>query len=95
MKKVIAGTIIGLLSLVVAGCDTYREDRDLTGAAVGGAAGALIGGATTGHVGGALVGGALGAAVGAGIADSTAPRRCVWVEYDYYGNPYCRRWAAY
>jgi osmotically inducible lipoprotein OsmB len=65
------------LALLLSGCETARQDRQLGGALIGGAAGGLIGGAASNSVGGALVGGVVGAGVGAIIADETRPRgRC-------------------
>lgn len=65
-------------SLVLAGCQTARQDRQLSGALLGGGTGALIGGLAARSVGGALVGGAIGAVAGAAIADATRPRRCYY-----------------
>ena len=68
---------IAALALLLTGCETARQDRQLGGALIGGAAGGIIGGAATGKAGGALVGGVLGAGLGAIIADETRPRgRC-------------------
>ena len=64
------------LTILLAGCETARQDRVLTGAVIGGAAGGVIGGAASRSVGGALVGGAIGAAAGGIIADQTRPGRC-------------------
>jgi osmotically inducible lipoprotein OsmB len=65
------------LALLLTGCETARQDRQLGGALIGGAAGGLIGGAASRSAGGALVGGVIGAGVGAIIADETRPRgRC-------------------
>jgi hypothetical protein len=63
-KKLLAATLaVGLL----AGCSnmTQREQRALSGGALGAAGGAVIGALTGSWVVGALVGGAGGAAVGA------------------------------
>jgi hypothetical protein len=74
MGKILA---IAALGLMLAGCETARQDRQLGGALLGGAAGGVIGGVASNSVGGALVGGVLGAGVGAIIADETRPRgRC-------------------
>lgn len=69
-----------------------RDDRALTGAAIGGVAGAVIGGAATGRAGGAVAGGLIGAAGGAIIGASTTPQpryrpRCY---IDEYGQQYCQ-----
>jgi len=66
------------LALLLTGCETARQDRVLTGAAIGGATGGIIGGVASRSVGGALVGGVIGAAAGGIIADETRPRggRC-------------------
>jgi len=73
MKRALAlATIITAASL--AGCSSYREERVVTGAAVGGATGAIIGGVASGSPGGALVGGAVGAVAGGVVADATRPR---------------------
>jgi osmotically inducible lipoprotein OsmB len=63
-KKLLAATLaVGLL----AGCSnmSQREQRALSGGALGAAGGAVIGALTGSWVVGALVGGAGGAAVGA------------------------------
>jgi len=94
MKKTLlfAGAISSAFFL--AGCGETRQERTLTGAAVGGAAGAIIGGAATGRAGGAVAGGLIGAAAGGVIGANSGPRnRCVRVRYDYYGNPYCTRYV--
>ena len=73
--------IVSMLALGLGACSTARENRVLTGAAIGGAAGAVIGGATTGTGGGALAGAAIGAVGGGVIADATRPRyrgRCFY-----------------
>jgi predicted small secreted protein len=67
-------TVVALAGML-AGCETARQDRQLTGGLIGGAAGATIGGLATRSTGGALVGGLLGGAAGAIIADETRPRR--------------------
>jgi len=64
------------LSILLTGCETARQDRVLTGAAIGGAAGGIIGGVASNSVGGALAGGVIGAAAGGIIADQTRPGRC-------------------
>jgi osmotically inducible lipoprotein OsmB len=75
MGKILA---IAALGLMLAGCETARQDRQLTGGLIGAGAGGLIGGLATNSVGGALVGGVVGGAAGAIIADETRPRggRC-------------------
>jgi hypothetical protein len=65
-------------ALTLAGCQTAREDRMLSGSLIGGGTGALIGGVASRSVGGALAGGAIGAVAGALIADATRPRRCYY-----------------
>jgi hypothetical protein len=94
MKKTLlmAGALTS--ALVLSGCGETRQERTLTGAAVGGATGAIIGGAATGRAGGAVAGGLIGAAAGGLIGANSGPaRRCVRVRYDYYGNPFCTRWV--
>jgi hypothetical protein len=96
MKKVVLLAMAFASALALGGCGPTREDRAVSGAVVGGAAGALIGGAATGRAGGALAGGLIGAAAGGIIGANSAPeRRCLTVRYDYYGNPYCARYARY
>jgi hypothetical protein len=73
MRKILA---VAALGLVLTGCQTARQDRQLTGGLIGGGAGALIGGVATNSWGGALVGGVVGAAAGAIIADATRPGYC-------------------
>jgi osmotically inducible lipoprotein OsmB len=70
MKKIF---LVSAIALTLGACSA-RDDRLLTGAAIGGAAGAVVGGVATGTGGGALIGGAIGAAGGAVIADATRPR---------------------
>ena len=65
---------MSLLALGLGACSPARQDRDIGGAAIGGAGGAIIGGVAAGSVGGAVVGGLIGAAGGAVIADVTRPR---------------------
>ena len=66
--------IVTVMAMSLGACATQRQNRDLTGAAIGGTAGAVIGGVATHSVGGAVVGGVIGAAGGAIIADATRPR---------------------
>ena len=75
MRKILA---IAALGLLLTGCETARQDRQLTGGLLGAGAGGLIGGLATRSAGGALVGGVIGGAAGAIIADETRPRggRC-------------------
>jgi hypothetical protein len=73
MRVLIAMTALAVL---LGGCETARQDRQLGGALIGGAAGATIGGLATRSAGGALVGGVIGGAAGAIIADETRPGRC-------------------
>jgi hypothetical protein len=72
--------VIGM-ALALAGCQTARQDRALTGGLIGGGAGALIGGLAGGSAGAAVAGGVIGAAAGALIADATRPGYCY-----YYRN---------
>ncbi|MGE0564123.1 MAG: hypothetical protein AB7O50_06370 [Pseudolabrys sp.] len=73
MKKIL---IIGAMTLALAGCQTAREDRALSGALIGGGTGALIGGLAGKSAGAAVAGGVIGAAAGAIIADATRPGYC-------------------
>jgi len=82
MKKIL---VVAAMALALAGCQTARQDRALTGAAIGGGTGALIGGLAGGTAGAAVAGGVLGAAAGAIIADATRPGWC------YYRNRHGRR----
>ena len=76
---------VAALALVLAGCQTARQDRQFGGALIGGAAGATIGGLATQSAGGAVAGGVLGGVAGAIIADETRPRgRCY--ARDAYGR---------
>jgi hypothetical protein len=68
--------IVSVLALLLAGCQTARQDRQLGGALIGGAAGATIGGIAGRSAGSALAGGLIGAAAGAIIADATRPGYC-------------------
>jgi outer membrane lipoprotein SlyB len=73
MRKVL---VVVTAAIALAGCQTAREDRQLSGALLGGGTGAVIGGLAGRSVGGAVAGGIIGAAAGAIIADSTRPGRC-------------------
>jgi len=73
MHKVL---IIGAAALALAGCQTARQDRALTGAAIGGASGAVIGGVAGGTAGSALAGGVIGATAGAIIGANVRGQRC-------------------
>lgn len=64
------------LALLLTGCETARQDRQLTGGLIGGGVGAAVGGLATNSVGGALAGGLIGGAAGAIIADATRPGYC-------------------
>jgi hypothetical protein len=70
--------VVIALALLLAGCQTAREDRILGGALLGGATGGLIGGLAGGSAGAALAGGVVGAAAGAIIADATRPGYCYY-----------------
>jgi osmotically inducible lipoprotein OsmB len=80
--------VTAAVALSLGACaSTESNNRALTGAAVGGAAGAVVGGVTTGHAGGALAGAAIGAAGGAVVGAATTPRRDCY--YDAYGRRVC------
>jgi hypothetical protein len=81
-KLVLIAAAAGALAL--GGCQTDRQDRQLSGALIGGGTGALIGGLAAGTPGGALIGGAVGAVAGTVIADATRPHRCGY--RDRYGR---------
>ncbi len=70
--------IVLAAALALASCQTARQDRALTGAAIGGAAGAIVGGVAGKSGGAAVAGGVIGAATGAIIADATRPGRCYY-----------------
>ncbi|MBP2232193.1 uncharacterized membrane protein YebE (DUF533 family) [Azospirillum agricola] len=75
-KVALAALVIGAGAL--AGCSNlnHRENRALTGGAIGAAGGAAIGAVTGGSaVYGGLLGGAAGAAVGALTADDHGGKR--------------------
>lgn len=60
------GMALVFATLLLAGCGTSKEDRAITGGAIGAGVGAGAGALTGGSVlGGALLGGAGGAATGA------------------------------
>ncbi len=59
------GVPLVLAGLALAACGTSREDRAISGGAIGAGAGGLAGAAMGNPVGGALLGGAAGAAGGA------------------------------
>lgn len=79
--------VIGM-ALALAGCQTARQDRALTGGLIGGGAGALIGGLAGGSAGAAVAGGVVGAAAGALIADATRPGYCYY--YRHHRRHYVR-----
>jgi hypothetical protein len=66
-------SVLAVMALTLASCETARQDRVLGGALLGAGGGALIGG-LAGRSAGA--GGLVGAAAGAIIADATYPGRC-------------------
>jgi hypothetical protein len=76
--------VVAVMGLALAGCQTARQDRALTGGLIGGGTGALIGGLAGGSAGAALAGGVIGAAAGAIIADVTRPGYCYY--YDRRGR---------
>lgn len=81
MRKTV---ILLATALALASCQTARQDRALTGAAIGGATGAVIGGVAGKSAGAAVAGGVIGAAAGAIIADATRPGVCYY--HDGYGR---------
>ena len=89
MRKLVLIAALTAGSLALAGCETARQDRQLSGALIGGGTGALIGGLASGSAGGALVGGAIGAVAGTVIADATRPGYCRY--YTSRGNYRVRR----
>jgi hypothetical protein len=70
MRKIL---LIVAAASVLAGCQTARDDRALTGAAVGAGTGAVIGGLAGGSAGSAVAGGLVGAAAGGILGAATAP----------------------
>ena len=76
MRKLILVTMAVVGSLALAGCETARQDRQLSGALIGGGTGALIGGLAGGSATGALIGAGIGAVAGTVIADATRPGYC-------------------
>lgn len=68
MKKII---IVVAAGLMLAGCQTARQDRAVQGAVIGGVAGTAIGAAAGGSVGSAVAGGVVGAAAGGIIGANT------------------------
>jgi hypothetical protein len=73
--------IVIAVALTLAGCQTARQDRQLSGALLGGGAGALIGGLAGRSAGAALAGGVIGAAAGTIIADVTRPGWCYYYKH--------------
>jgi osmotically inducible lipoprotein OsmB len=59
------GIALVLATLMLAGCGTTKEDRAISGGAIGAGAGGLAGALSGSPVTGALLGGAGGAAAGA------------------------------
>ena len=70
--------VVAVTALMLAGCETARQDRVLGGALIGAGGGALIGGLAGRSAGAAVAGGVIGAAAGAIIADATHPGRCYY-----------------
>ena len=66
MKKLAATALVVIGALGLAGCTT--TERQMSGAAIGGAGGALLGSSVAGGLGG-VVGAAGGAAAGVAAAD--------------------------
>ena len=75
MKKFL---LLCAMTMMLAGCQTVRQQYVGTGAVIGGATGAIIGGASSGGSG-ALVGGAIGATAGALIGAAVAPPEECWI----------------
>jgi uncharacterized protein YcfJ len=96
MRKVILLATALSSALALAGCGATQQDRTVGGAAIGAVAGGVLGAAVSGRPEGALVGAVAGGVAG-GVIGANTPgpdsRRCVRVRYDYYGNPYCTRYA--
>jgi uncharacterized protein YcfJ len=69
VKKIL---LLCATSLLLASCQTARQQYVATGAVIGGATGAIIGAASSGGSG-AWVGGAIGTAAGAFIGAAVAP----------------------
>ena len=76
VKKIL---LLCAMTVLLAGCQTARQQYAGTGAVIGGATGAIIGGASSGGTG-ALVGGAIGATAGALIGAAVAPPEECWVQ---------------
>jgi hypothetical protein len=91
MRKIL---MIAGMALELAGCQTDQQDRALTGAVIGGAAGTAIGAAAGGSGGSAVAGGAIGAAAGGIIgAQTSRGGRCYAVDrYGYEHRVRCRRY---
>jgi hypothetical protein len=75
VKKIL---LLCAMAIVLAGCQTVRQQYAAGGAIIGGTAGAIIGGASSGGSG-ALVGGAIGATAGALIGAAIAPPEECWI----------------
>lgn len=65
MNTRVVGAAVMLAALLLAGCGTSRQDRALSGGAIGAGAGGLAGAAVGHPLAGAALGGAGGAATGA------------------------------
>jgi osmotically inducible lipoprotein OsmB len=65
MNTRVVGPAVVLAALLLAGCGTSRQDRALSGGAIGAGAGGLAGAAVGHPLAGAALGGAGGAATGA------------------------------
>ncbi len=59
------GVAMALVAVVLAGCGSTKEDRAISGGAIGAGAGGLAGAAMGNPLAGALLGGAAGAGAGA------------------------------
>lgn len=76
MRKIL---VIGAAAVVLAGCQTVRDDAALSAAALGAGTGAVIGGLAGGTAGSAVAGGIAGAAVGGLLGASAAPAEPCYV----------------
>lgn len=76
MSRIVIAVVAALL---LAGCQTVRQERALAGAVIGGTTGAVIGGAAGGTGGAVLAGGAIGAVAGGILGAATAPPETCYV----------------
>jgi uncharacterized protein YcfJ len=73
-SRIVALSLVSVLTVFAAGCETQQQQRAATGGLIGAGAGALVGQAVGGNTGSTLAGAAGGAILGAAVGSATAPK---------------------